>query len=143
MMHAEAVSVCVKYFSAAVCSCVLSERGCVMPWQVGPWCVPLPEGTRICHLRTNMGLDWGQNVVPVLPDLGALPTDILVSTAATCSIATGPQQPETCLLLCLMYRSHCPTRSPAGYRKLSSGHVYVDPQRFLLADRQFCSLDQQ
>ena len=57
-----------------------------MPWQVGPWCVPLPEGTRICHLRTNMGSDWGQNVVPVLPDLGALPTDILVLNAATCSV---------------------------------------------------------
>ena len=65
---------------------LLSERVCVMPWQVGPWCVPLPERTRICHLRTNMGFDWGQNVVPVLPDLGALPTDILVINAATCSV---------------------------------------------------------
>ena len=64
--------------------CDLSEQAYVMLWQVGPWCVPLPEGTRICHLRTNMGLDWGQNVVPVLPDLGALPTDILVCEAATC-----------------------------------------------------------
>ena len=49
-----------------------------MGWQVGPWCVPLPEGTRICHLRTNMGTDWADNVVPVLPELGAKPTDIVV-----------------------------------------------------------------
>ena len=81
---------CVQYLSAAVCRCVSSERGYVMPWQVGPWCVPLPEGTRICHLRTNMGLDWGQNVVPVLPDLGALPTDILVSDATTCACPRTP-----------------------------------------------------
>ena len=64
-----------------------------MLWQVGPWCVPLPEGTRICHLRTNMGLDWGQNVLPVLPDLGALPTDILVSNAAICSRKRSPSRP--------------------------------------------------
>ena len=71
----------------------LSERGCVVSWQVGPWCVLLPEGTRICHLRTNMGLDWGQNVLPVLPDLGALPTDILVSNAAICSRRRSPSRP--------------------------------------------------
>ena len=73
-----------------------------MPWQVGPWCVPLPEGTRICHLRTNMGLDWGQNVVPVLPDLGALPTDILVSDAATCSCRRNPSslRRTCCCALC-------------------------------------------
>ena len=51
-----------------------------MPLQVGPWCVPLPEGTRICHLRTNMGTDWAENVIPVLPDL-AKPTDIVVRHA--------------------------------------------------------------
>jgi len=27
-----------------------------------------------------MGLDWADNVVPVLPDLGAKQTDIVVST---------------------------------------------------------------
>ena len=44
--------------------------------------MPLPEGTRICHLRTNMGTDWAENVVPVLPDL-AKPTDIVVRHAKT------------------------------------------------------------
>ena len=44
--------------------------------------MPLPEGTRICHLRTNMGTDWAENVVPILPDL-AEPTDIVVRHART------------------------------------------------------------
>ncbi len=43
--------------------------------------MPLPEGSRICHLRTNMGTDWAENVVPVLPELGALPTDIVVRSS--------------------------------------------------------------
>ena len=44
--------------------------------------MPLPQGTRICHLRTNMGTDWADNVVPVLPELGAKPTDIVVRSSA-------------------------------------------------------------
>ena len=46
--------------------------------QVGPWCVPLPEGSRICHVRSNMGLDWAQNVLPELEALSARPSDIMV-----------------------------------------------------------------
>lgn len=52
-----------------------------MHWQnsqVGPWCVPLPEGSRICHVRSNMGLDWAQNVLPEMEALSAQPSDIMV-----------------------------------------------------------------
>lgn len=52
--------------------------------------MPLLEGTRICHLRTNMGLDWADNVVPVLPDLGALPTDIVVRCHEALSLQDSP-----------------------------------------------------
>ena len=41
--------------------------------------MPLLGGGRICHFRSNMGTDWGHTVLPLLPALGALPTDILVS----------------------------------------------------------------
>ncbi len=47
--------------------------------------MPLPEGTRICHLRTNMGTDWADNVVPLLPELGAKPTDIVVRSSMSLS----------------------------------------------------------
>ena len=46
--------------------------------QVHPWCVMLVGGGRICHFRSNMGTDWAYNVLPDMPNLGGLPTDILV-----------------------------------------------------------------
>ncbi|BDA42198.1 hypothetical protein COCOBI_03-0850 [Coccomyxa sp. Obi] len=49
---------------------------------VQPWCIPLPEGSRICHIRSNMGLDWADNVLPNLPRIGVRNTDILVGNFA-------------------------------------------------------------
>ncbi len=46
--------------------------------QVHPWCISLLGSARICHFRSNMGTDWAYNVLPDMPNLGALPTDILV-----------------------------------------------------------------
>ena len=40
--------------------------------------MPLPEGSGICHVRSNMGLDWAQNVLPELGALSARPSDIMV-----------------------------------------------------------------
>ncbi|EIE20684.1 hypothetical protein COCSUDRAFT_57252 [Coccomyxa subellipsoidea C-169] len=49
---------------------------------VTPWCIHLPQGSRICHVRSNMGLDWADNVLPNLPAIGARNTDILVGNFA-------------------------------------------------------------
>jgi hypothetical protein len=48
--------------------------------QVQPWCIPLPESSRICHLRSNMGFDWAENVLPHYADIGGKTTDIMVRT---------------------------------------------------------------
>ncbi len=45
---------------------------------LGGWCVELPEGTKICHLRANMG-DWlADTLLPRLGALGAARGDIAV-----------------------------------------------------------------
>ncbi|BDA49809.1 hypothetical protein COCOBI_14-4290 [Coccomyxa sp. Obi] len=45
---------------------------------IGGWCVLLPEKSRICHIRSNMG-DWlVTNLLPRFDRLGVLPTDIMV-----------------------------------------------------------------
>ncbi len=45
---------------------------------LGGWCIEMPEGTRICHLRSNMG-DWlVDTLLPRLPSLGARRQDIIV-----------------------------------------------------------------
>ncbi|KAK9901586.1 hypothetical protein WJX75_003489 [Coccomyxa subellipsoidea] len=49
---------------------------------VAPWCIHLPQDSRICHIRSNMGLDWADNVLPNLPGIGARNTDILVGNFA-------------------------------------------------------------
>lgn len=46
--------------------------------QVPPWCIHLPERSRICHIRSNVGLDWADNVLPNIWRIGARNTDILV-----------------------------------------------------------------
>ncbi|KAK9821033.1 hypothetical protein WJX74_003942 [Apatococcus lobatus] len=44
----------------------------------GGWCIELPEGTRICHLRANMG-DWLADILmPRMVALGARTNDIAV-----------------------------------------------------------------
>jgi hypothetical protein len=45
---------------------------------LGGWCVELPEGTKVCHLRANMG-DWlADTLLPRLGALGAARGDIAV-----------------------------------------------------------------
>ncbi|EIE18670.1 hypothetical protein COCSUDRAFT_45154 [Coccomyxa subellipsoidea C-169] len=45
---------------------------------IGGWCVLLPEQSRICHVRSNMG-DWlVTNLLPRFARLGALPSDIMI-----------------------------------------------------------------
>ncbi|KAK9832530.1 hypothetical protein WJX81_006130 [Elliptochloris bilobata] len=45
---------------------------------LGGWCVEMPESTKICHLRSNMG-DWlVDTLLPRLPALGARRQDIIV-----------------------------------------------------------------
>ena len=44
----------------------------------GGWCIELPEGARICHLRANMG-DWLADILmPRMVALGARTNDIAV-----------------------------------------------------------------
>eukprot|EP00884_Botryococcus_braunii_P023107 jgi/Botrbrau1/9480/Bobra.0252s0098.2 len=45
---------------------------------LGGWCVEMPESTRICHLRSNLG-DWlAHTLLPLFPALGVKRTDVMV-----------------------------------------------------------------
>ena len=50
--------------------------------QVTPWCVELVQSTRICHIRSNLGFDWAENVWPVFLNISGKPTDFMVRAAA-------------------------------------------------------------
>lgn len=45
------------------------------------WCSHLAQGTRVCFIRANRGDNFSQ-LLPLLPELGAKPTDLLLMNFA-------------------------------------------------------------